>query len=154
MSKEELYDLAQEQNVKGRSAMNKVELIAALGPILNPTPGNSAREGHGDHGIGERSKDELVTWAHGLGVDPTEDDSDVDPIDALEELPVQEVVNLIIEALLDEELKALPEVAGNDRVRDHREDWEAAARGEMVEVDREVAAREAAERENALAASA
>lgn len=69
----------------------------------------------------------------------------------LQEESKERLVTKLIEGLDDNELKTIPVVAARARVRDHRLDWEAAARGEMIEVEREEAARDQAARENAAA---
>lgn len=69
------------------------------------------------------------------GTDPT-------PIlrDALRDLEPRRIQRLVVPALTDDEVKELSEVSSNRLVRPHRADWEAAALGEMTEVERERAA--------------
>lgn len=114
-----------------------------------------------DKPLAEHDKDELVALARRVGVERREGDPmEVDPEtgelvelpqEVLAELEPGAVVERIVESLSDSELRALPGVKGRKGVRAHRADWEAAARGELVEVEREEAARALVERENAWA---
>jgi hypothetical protein len=74
--------------------------------------------------------------------------TDLTPSEAFD-LPRAEVLTRLFDAMTIEELKALPEVASNEHAKkNRRDDLIAAARGEMVEAEREEAARKLAEQEN------
>jgi hypothetical protein len=70
------------------------------------------------------------------------------------DLPREELIERVLESMTIDELKELPEVAKNENVRKNlRHDVLAAARGEMVEKEREKAARDRADEENRYAPS-
>lgn len=79
--------------------------------------------------------------------------TDLTPSEALD-LPREELEAKLLDAMPIEELRELPEVKANEHVRRNlRSDVISAARGELVEKEREEATRKAVEQENKRAPS-